>query len=144
MKKFSDKCNFHTLAMPHRKYADSQEIRQMLEDSDKWEADLSGPSDDSAGDKTFQPASRDGEISSSEAKIATTVQFRKIKWYIEAILWNTFWEATICFSHFTFFMILYIWLSLPQALHPRRRQRIFLRHEIMRHFPSSCLYVFCS
>ena len=33
--KYGDKCNFHTLARPHRKAADSQEIGQMLEDSNK-------------------------------------------------------------------------------------------------------------
>ena len=33
--KYGDKCNFHTLARPQRKAADSQEIGQMLEDSNK-------------------------------------------------------------------------------------------------------------
>ena len=31
----SEKCNFHTSTRPHRKATDSQEIGQMLENSDK-------------------------------------------------------------------------------------------------------------
>ena len=45
------------VAMPHRNAVDSQEIWQMLGDSVL--------SDDSAWDKTFQLAGRDGEIFSS-------------------------------------------------------------------------------
>ena len=62
LRKFSDKSNFYTLAKPHRKAADSQEIMLIVEDLEKKEADLSGLSDDSAGVKTFQLADREGKL----------------------------------------------------------------------------------
>ena len=73
------------MARPRRKAADSQEIRQILEDSGKKEADLSGLSGDSAEVKTFQlMAGRDAEIPSSSSKAAD--QFRKIKWYVGYVI----------------------------------------------------------